>query len=147
MLTRPGDGIIVPFPTYYYRNDVTCVNRYYTGFQMKNDNGYYTFDWDAFEKLCKEPQNTMVILQQPHPHPAIGGRAQFVEEQCPGDVAVPDVVLRVDAALGPACQQHTRGEGVLTVIEQMQSGQPRMPGSAVGQRPPNRGIGGIRQRL
>ena len=66
MLTRPGDGIIVPFPTYYYRNDVTCVNRYYTGFQMKNDNGYYTFDWDAFEKLCKEPQNTMVILQQPH---------------------------------------------------------------------------------
>ena len=65
-LTRPGDGIIVPQPTYYYRNDVNCVNRYYIGFQMKNDNGHYTFDWEAFENLCKEPQNTMVILQQPH---------------------------------------------------------------------------------
>lgn len=65
-LTRPGDGVIVPLPTYYYRNDVTSVNRYYIGFQMKNDNGYYTFDWEAFEKLCQEPQNTMVILQQPH---------------------------------------------------------------------------------
>ena len=65
-LTKPGDGILVPLPTYYYRNDVNCVNRYYVGFQMKNDNGYYTFDWDAFEKLCREPQNTMVILQQPH---------------------------------------------------------------------------------
>lgn len=65
-LTRPGDGIIVPLPTYYYREDVRCVNRYYVGFQMKNDNGYYTFDWEAFEALCKEKQNTMVILQQPH---------------------------------------------------------------------------------
>ena len=33
---------------------------------MKNDNGYYTFDWDIFEALCKEPQNTMAIFQQPH---------------------------------------------------------------------------------
>jgi len=65
-LTKPGDGVIVPQPTYYYRSDVTGVNRYYVGCQMKNDNGYYTFDWDAFEKVCKEPQNTMVILMQPH---------------------------------------------------------------------------------
>lgn len=65
-LTKPGDGVIVPQPTYYYRDDVTCVNRYYVGCQMKNDNGYYTFDWEGFEKLCKEPQNTAVILQQPH---------------------------------------------------------------------------------
>ena len=33
---------------------------------MNNDNGYYTFDFEAFEELCKEPQNTMVILMQPH---------------------------------------------------------------------------------
>jgi ABC-type branched-subunit amino acid transport system ATPase component len=65
-LTKPGDGVIVPLPTYYYRNDITGVNRYYVTFQMNNDNGYYTFDWDAFEKLCEEPQNTMVILMQPH---------------------------------------------------------------------------------
>lgn len=65
-LTRPGDGVIVPWPSYFYREDVHSVNRYYTGFQMKNDNGYYTFDWEAFEKLCRDPQNTSVILQQPH---------------------------------------------------------------------------------
>lgn len=65
-LTQPGDGIIVPHPTYYYLNDVKSVNRYYVSFQMKNDNGYYTMDWDAFEALCKEPQNKMVILMQPH---------------------------------------------------------------------------------
>ena len=76
-LTKPGDGIIVPRPTYYYNNDVTSVGRHYCGFQMKNDNGYYTFDWEKFEELCKEPQNTMVILQQPH-NPT--GRCWTVEE-------------------------------------------------------------------
>lgn len=65
-LTKPGEGVIVPQPTYFYRSDVAQVNRYYVGFQMKNDNGYYTFDWEKFEALCKERQNTMVILQQPH---------------------------------------------------------------------------------
>ena len=65
-LTKPGEGVIVPTPTYFYRGDVNQVNRYYVGCPMKNDNGYYTFDFDLFEKLCKEPQNTMTILQQPH---------------------------------------------------------------------------------
>ena len=65
-LTKVGDGVIVPRPTYYYSNDVKGVGRHYVGFQMKNDNGYYTFDWDTFEALCKEPQNTMAIFQQPH---------------------------------------------------------------------------------
>ncbi len=65
-LTKPGSGVIVPWPTYGYRGDVTGVGRYYTGFQMKNDNGYYTIDWDEFEKICKEPQNSAIILQQPH---------------------------------------------------------------------------------
>ena len=65
-LTKPGAGVIVPQPTYFYRGDVAAVNRYYVGCPMKNDNGYYTFDWELFEQLCKEPQNSMVILQQPH---------------------------------------------------------------------------------
>ncbi len=65
-LTRPGEGVIVPQPTYFYRGDVNCVNRYYVGCPMINNDGYYTFDWKGFEKLCKEPQNTAVILQQPH---------------------------------------------------------------------------------
>ena len=65
-MTKPGDGILVPRPTYYYYHDVTDHQRHYVGFQMKNDNGYYTFDYDLLEELCKEPQNTMIILQQPH---------------------------------------------------------------------------------
>lgn len=64
--TAPGDGIIVPRPTYYYSMDVTITGRHYCGFQMINDNGYYTYDWDAFEALCKEKQNTMAIFMQPH---------------------------------------------------------------------------------
>ncbi|MBQ3223429.1 MAG: aminotransferase class I/II-fold pyridoxal phosphate-dependent enzyme [Clostridia bacterium] len=65
-LTKPGAGIIVPTPTYYYRSDCNIVGRYYVGCPMNNDNGYYTMDWDRFEELCKEPQNSMVILMQPH---------------------------------------------------------------------------------
>lgn len=65
-LTKPGDGVIVPLPSYYYRSDVACVNRYFVGCPMNNDNGYYTFDWEGFEKLCRDPQNTAVILMQPH---------------------------------------------------------------------------------
>ncbi|MBQ4253972.1 MAG: aminotransferase class I/II-fold pyridoxal phosphate-dependent enzyme [Erysipelotrichaceae bacterium] len=66
LLTKPGDGVIVPLPTYYYRSDVSQTGRHYCGFQMKNDNGYYTFDFDKFEELCKEPTNTMAIFMQPH---------------------------------------------------------------------------------
>ena len=65
-LSKVGDGIIVPRPTYYYSSDVKDNGRHYVGFQMNNDNGYYTYDWETFEALCKEPQNTMAIFQQPH---------------------------------------------------------------------------------
>ncbi len=65
-LTKEGDGIIVPRPTYYYSSDIKDFGRFYCGFQMKNDNGYYTYDWDAFEAFAKEPQVTMAIFQQPH---------------------------------------------------------------------------------
>jgi len=75
--TKPGDGIIVLQPTYYYRNDVSSVGRHYIGVRMKNDNGYYTIDWDKFEEACKEPTNTMFIIQQPY-NPT--GRVWTIEE-------------------------------------------------------------------
>ena len=65
-LSKPGDGVIVPLPSYFYRGDINQGNRYFVGCPLKNDNGYYTFDFELFERLCKEPQNTMVILMQPH---------------------------------------------------------------------------------
>ncbi len=76
-LTKEGDGVIVPCPTYYYKNDITSVGRHYTTFQMINNEGYYTFDWEKFEALCQDPQNTMAIFQQPH-NPT--GRCWTVEE-------------------------------------------------------------------
>lgn len=66
-LTKEGDGVIIPQPTYYYKNDIIPYGRHYCGFQMIDDGkGYYTFDWEKFEALCKEPQNTLFIIQQPH---------------------------------------------------------------------------------
>jgi len=65
-LSKPGEGVIVPTPSYYYRGDVNQVNRYFVPCPLKNDNGYHTFDFELFEKLCKEPQNTMTIMMQPH---------------------------------------------------------------------------------
>lgn len=65
-LTKPGDGIVVPLPSYYYRADIKPLNRHYVGFPMKCDDGYYTFDWEAFENLCRDPRNSMALLQQPH---------------------------------------------------------------------------------
>ncbi len=76
-MTKPGDGIIIPQPTYYYRQDVTGTGRHYVGLRMKNDNGYYTFDFDKLEEVCKDPGNTMLIMQQPH-NPT--GRVWTIEE-------------------------------------------------------------------
>ena len=65
-LTKPGAGVIVPVPSYFYRGDVYAGNRYFVPCPLKNDGGYYTFDYELFERLCKEEQNAMVILMQPH---------------------------------------------------------------------------------
>ena len=45
--------------------------------EMINDNGYYTIDFDAFEKACKEKDNTIFILCNPH-NPT--GRVFNIEE-------------------------------------------------------------------
>ena len=38
-LSKPGEGVIVPTPSYYYRGDVNQVNRYFVPCPLKNDNG------------------------------------------------------------------------------------------------------------
>lgn len=75
--TAPGDGVIVLQPTYYYRQDVSGCQRHYVGVRMNNDRGVYTMDWERFEEACKEPTNTMIIMQQPH-NPT--GKVWSVEE-------------------------------------------------------------------
>ncbi len=64
--TQPGDGIIVLLPSYSYHFDIEPLGREQVGVLMNNDNGYYTIDFDAFEKACAEEKNTMFIMMQPH---------------------------------------------------------------------------------
>lgn len=64
--TKPGDGVIVLLPSYSFEADVEPLGREYVGIPMINTDGYYTIDFDAFEKACKEDKNTMFIMMQPH---------------------------------------------------------------------------------
>lgn len=75
--SQPGDGIIVLLPSYSYHADIEPLGRTMVGVQMRNDNGYYTIDFEAFEKACAEEKNTLFIMMQPH-NPT--GRVFTVEE-------------------------------------------------------------------
>ena len=54
----------------------------------------------------------VVVQQQPHPHAALGGVAQGVEQQRARRILVPDVVLDVERAVGGPRQERPRGEGI-----------------------------------
>lgn len=75
--TQPGDGVIVLLPSYSYHADIEPLGRHQVGLQMFNDGGYYTIDFNAFEKACAEEKNTLFIMMQPH-NPT--GRVFTVEE-------------------------------------------------------------------
>ncbi|MDP4172098.1 MAG: MalY/PatB family protein [Bacillota bacterium] len=66
--TDPGDGIIIqrpvypPFTSAIERNGRRVINN-----ALKGDNkGYYTIDFDHFEKVAKEETTKMFILCNPH---------------------------------------------------------------------------------
>ncbi len=75
--TGEGDGVIVLTPSYDFKGDIGPLGREFVGVPMINNEGYYTIDFDAFEKACKEEKNTMFITMQPH-NPV--GRIFTVEE-------------------------------------------------------------------
>ena len=56
-----------------------------------------------------------VVEQQPHPHAAPGRIRQRFEQQVADLVAMPDVVLGIERALGGVRQQHAGGERVAGV--------------------------------
>ena len=57
-------------------------------------------------------RGVVVVEQQPYAHSAVGGAAQGVEQQAPGDVVVPDVVLEIEAAFGRVGECGANGKGV-----------------------------------
>lgn len=78
--TKPGEGVIVLTPCYGYHSDVEPNGRKYVCVEMINDgNEYFTIDYDALEKACKDENNTMIVMCHPH-NPT--GRVFTHEELC-----------------------------------------------------------------
>lgn len=62
-----GDGIIISRPV--YGHFTKCIEdemyRKVIDSHLINDNGYYTMDWDDFERKCAKPTNRIYILCSP----------------------------------------------------------------------------------
>ncbi|MBR0419150.1 MAG: aminotransferase class I/II-fold pyridoxal phosphate-dependent enzyme [Erysipelotrichaceae bacterium] len=65
--TKPNEGVIVLTPCYGYHGDVEGTGRKYIQVEMINDGyEYFTIDYDALEKACKDENNTAIIMCHPH---------------------------------------------------------------------------------
>ncbi|MEH7224723.1 MalY/PatB family protein [Bacillus sp. JJ1566] len=67
-LTKPGDGIIIQRPVYPPFTNVVVNNGRVIRNNMLNcdDEGYYSIDFEDFERKAKEENTTMFILCNPH---------------------------------------------------------------------------------
>ena len=79
--------------------------------------------------------------------PAASRSIQRSPQQHADGVVVPEAILRVDATLGRVGQQHARGEGVVRLLEHMEARQARMRRVQRLQRPAEKRVAGIGQRL
>ena len=59
-----------------------------------------------------ETARVVVVQQQAHPHATLGRLPQGLEQEIPGMVAVPDVVLHIERALRGAGEKDTCRERV-----------------------------------
>lgn len=65
--TKPEDGVLILTPVYYpFHNAVKDCGRTLITCDLANDNGYFTVDYDAFEKAIVEGNAKMFILCSPH---------------------------------------------------------------------------------
>ena len=65
--TQPGDGIIVPSPSYYpFFDGVRNNGRKVVACPLVEADGYWTLDFDLLEQQVKEPDNKVLILSNPH---------------------------------------------------------------------------------
>ncbi len=77
--TKLGDGIVIQKPVYSpFEMIINGSGRNVVNNQLVNQNGYYTMDFDDLEEKLKNPQNTMMILCNPH-NPV--GRVWTTEEE------------------------------------------------------------------
>lgn len=65
--TQPGDGIIVPSPSYYpFFDGVRNNGRKVVACPLVEADGYWTLDFDLLERQVKDPDNKVLILSNPH---------------------------------------------------------------------------------
>lgn len=65
--TKKGDGVIINTPSYHpFDDSVKEFDRVPVYCPLINTDGYYTFDFDDFEKKAKNKNNTMFFLCNPH---------------------------------------------------------------------------------
>ncbi|MDD4362871.1 MAG: pyridoxal phosphate-dependent aminotransferase [Atribacterota bacterium] len=65
--TNIGDGVIVQQPVYYPFSDavLNCERKIRIN-QLKEEDGYYTIDFENLEKLAQEKNTKLIILCNPH---------------------------------------------------------------------------------
>ena len=65
--TNEGDGVIVQQPVYYPFTDgvINCGRKLRIN-HLKEEDGYYSIDFDDLENLVKEPSTKLIILSNPH---------------------------------------------------------------------------------
>ena len=65
--TQPGDGIIVPSPSYYpFFDGVRNNGRKVVACPLVEADGYWKLDFDLLERQVKDPDNKVLILSNPH---------------------------------------------------------------------------------
>ena len=67
-----------------------------------------------------------IVDEEPHPDPAIGRLHHPVDDDPAGRIAVPDVVLHVETALGQVGQRQTDDEGLARLAQEAEAGEARM---------------------
>ena len=67
-----------------------------------------------------------IVDEEPNPDPTIGRLEHVVEYDPAGRIAVPDVVLHIQASLGQVGQRQTGDEGLAALAHKAEAGEARM---------------------
>lgn len=93
-------------------------------------------------KLAIEAGNAVVVDEQADADAALGRFPQLVEQDQPGRVGLPDVILRVDGLFGGAGEHRARGKGVAPVEEGNDAADVRVTGDGREERGAEPRVGG-----
>ena len=65
--TEPGDGVLMLMPTWPgFFKAINRQGRHIVPSELVNTDGYYTIDYEDFEKKAADPHNRMMFLCSPH---------------------------------------------------------------------------------